>query len=205
VKHDRCAQVCRPAYTQPGVSQSRHGHFRFHFFHDGAKPFAQRPRWCRSEEALHQRAIAPRRLHRQHRFPRQPRCAQAARPCCARTTGVAAHARLVQQARSVLSLAAPRRPDVRAVFDLTLQLAQKYSDRAWSDQTYFSLAIEILGFNPHCLSPSFNYRGFGELISGSIRIWHSYDPLPKNAASLEKGYLHRYEKGKLVKAVKVPL
>ena len=100
---------------------------------------------------------------------------------------------------------APRRPDVRAVFDLTLQLAQKYSDRAWSDQTYFSLAIEILGFNPHCLSPSFNYRGFGELISGSIRIWHSYDPLPKNAASLEKGYLHRYEKGKLVKAVKVPL
>jgi hypothetical protein len=99
----------------------------------------------------------------------------------------------------------PGRPDVREVFGLTLQLAQKYSDRAWSDQTYLSLAMEILGFNPHCLSPSFNYRGFGELISGSIRIWHSYEPLPKNAASLEKGYLHRYEKGKLVKAVKVPL
>jgi hypothetical protein len=96
-------------------------------------------------------------------------------------------------------------PDVRAVFDSALQLAQKYSDRIWSDQTYLSLAIEILGFNPHCLSPSFNYRGFGELISGSIRIWHSYEPLPKNAGSLEKGYLHRYEKGKLVKAVKVPL
>jgi hypothetical protein len=29
--------------------------------------------------------------------------------------------------------------------------------------------------------------------------------LPANAASLEKGYLHRYENGKLVKAVKVPL
>jgi len=100
---------------------------------------------------------------------------------------------------------AAHRPDVRAVFDLTLRLAQKYSDRIWSDQTYLSLAIEILGFNPHCLSPSFNYRGFGELISGSIRIWHSYEPLPKNAGSLEKGYLHRYEKGKLVKAVKVPL
>ena len=100
---------------------------------------------------------------------------------------------------------APHRPEVRAVFDLTQQLAQKYSDRIWSDQTYLALAIEILGFNPHCLSPSFNYRGFGELISGSIRIWHSYEPLPKNAGSLEKGYLHRYEKGKLVKAVKVPL
>jgi hypothetical protein len=99
----------------------------------------------------------------------------------------------------------PQRADVRQVFDLTLKLAQKYHDRVWSDQTYLSLAMELLGFNPHCLSPSFNYRGFGELISGSIRIWHSYEPLPKNAASLEKGYLHRYEKGKLVKALKVPL
>ena len=99
----------------------------------------------------------------------------------------------------------PHRPDVRAVFDLTLELAEKYRDRVWSDQTYLSLAIEQLGFNPHTLSPSFNYRGFGELLSGSIRIWHSYEPLPPNAASLEKGYLHRYEKGKMVKAVKIPL
>lgn len=99
----------------------------------------------------------------------------------------------------------PQRADVREVFDLTLQLARKYRDRVWSDQTYLSLAMELLGFNPYCLSPSFNYRGFGELISGSIRIWHSYEPLPKNAGSLEPGYLHRYEKGKLVKALKVPL
>ena len=98
----------------------------------------------------------------------------------------------------------PNRSDVRAVFDRTLALAQKYRDREWSDQTYLSLAMEIEGFNPYTLSPSFNYRAFGELISGSIRIWHSYEPLPPNAASLEKGYLHRYEKGKLVKAVKVP-
>lgn len=100
---------------------------------------------------------------------------------------------------------APHRPDVRAVLDLTLALAQKYPNAPWGDQTYLSLAMELLGFNPHALSPSFNYRGFGELISGSIRIWHSYEPVPKNAASLEKGYLHRYERGKLVKAVKVPL
>jgi len=99
----------------------------------------------------------------------------------------------------------PQRPDVRAVFDSALALGQKYHDRIWSDQTYLSLAIELQGFNPYALSPSFNYRGFGELISGSIRIWHSYKPLPKNAASLEKGYLHRYEKGKLVRALKVPL
>jgi hypothetical protein len=99
----------------------------------------------------------------------------------------------------------PHRPDVRAVFELTLALAQKYRDQVWSDQTYLSLAIELQNFNPYALSPSFNYRAFGELISGSIRIWHSYEPLPPNAGSLEKGYLHRYEKGKLVKAVKVPL
>ncbi len=99
----------------------------------------------------------------------------------------------------------PHRSDVHAVFDRTLALAQKYRDKEWSDQTYLSLAMEIEGFNPYTLSPSFNYRAFGELISGSIRIWHSYEPLPPNAASLEKGYLHRYEKGKLVKAVKVPL
>jgi hypothetical protein len=99
----------------------------------------------------------------------------------------------------------PHRTEVRAVFNLTLSLAQKYHDQIWSDQTYLSLAMELEGFNPYTLSPSFNYRAFGELISGSIRIWHSYEPLPANAASLEKGYLHRYEKGKLVKAVKVPL
>src|SRR5437588_642674 len=99
----------------------------------------------------------------------------------------------------------PHRTDVRAVFERTLGLAEKYRDREWSDQTYLSLAMELENFNPCALSPSFNYRGFGELISGSIRIWHSYEPLPPNAASLEKGYLHRYEKGKLVKAVKVPL
>jgi len=99
----------------------------------------------------------------------------------------------------------PHQPEVHTLFDLTFALAQKYKDKVWSDQTYLSLAMELKGFNPYTLSPSFNYRGFGELISGSIRIWHSYEPLPPNAASLEKGYLHRYEKGKLVKAVKVPL
>jgi hypothetical protein len=101
--------------------------------------------------------------------------------------------------------ATPQRPEVRAVFDQTLKLAQKYQDKVWNEQPYFSLAMEMLNFNPYALSPSFNHRGFGELISGSIRIWHSYEPVPSDAANLEKGYLHRYDKGKLVKAVKVPL
>lgn len=101
--------------------------------------------------------------------------------------------------------ATPHRPDVRAVFDLTLKLAQKYQDRVWNEQPHLTLAMELLGFNPYTLSPSFNHRAFGELISGPIRIWHSYESLPPNAASPEKGYLYRYEKGKLVKAVKVPL
>ena len=101
--------------------------------------------------------------------------------------------------------ATPHRPEVRAVFDQTLKLAQKYQDKVWNEQPYFSLAMEMLKFNPYTLSPSFNHRGFGELISGSIRIWHSYEPVPRDAANLEKGYLHRYDNGKLVKAVKVPL
>src|SRR5260370_18718152 len=96
----------------------------------------------------------------------------------------------------------PHQPEVRAVFDLTLALAQKYRDRVWSDQTYLSLAMELKGFNPHTLSPSFNYRGFGELISGSILSWHSYEPLPANASSIQKGYLHPSQKGKPVDAVK---
>jgi hypothetical protein len=99
---------------------------------------------------------------------------------------------------------ASHRPDVRAVFDLTLALARKYSDAPWGDQTYLSLAMEMRGFNPYTLSPSFNYRAFGELISGSIRIWHSYAAVPHDAAALERGYLHRYENGRLVRALKVP-
>lgn len=101
--------------------------------------------------------------------------------------------------------AKPHRPDVRAAFDRTLALAQKYREKPWNEQPYLSLAMELLNFNPYTLSSSFNHRGFGELISGSIRIWHSYESLPRGAASLEKGYLHRHEKGKLVRAVKVPL
>jgi hypothetical protein len=109
---------------------------------------------------------------------------------------------------------AANRPDVRAVFDLALQLAKKYDQpewsaeydhSPWSDQPYLTLAMEELSFNPYTLSPSFNYRGFGELISGSIHVWHSYAPVPDDAASLQRGYLHRYENGRIVRVMKVPL
>lgn len=97
------------------------------------------------------------------------------------------------------------RPDVRGVFRLARELAEKDPDGAWSDQPYITLAMELSGFNPYTLSPSYNYRAFGELISGSIRIWHSPLPVPPGAADLEPGYLHRYEDGALVRAMKVPL
>ena len=94
---------------------------------------------------------------------------------------------------------------VRPVFDLGLALAQKYPEAPWGDQTYLTLAMEQLDFNPYTLSPSFNHRAFGELISGSLRIWHSYKPVPNDATHLEPGYLHRYEKGAFIRAKKVPL
>ena len=91
------------------------------------------------------------------------------------------------------------------MFDFAHALALKYPHAPWSDQPYLTLAMEMLEFNPYTLSPSFNYCAFGELVSGSIRIWHSYNPVPQDAANLEPGYLHRYERGKLIRATKVPL
>lgn len=93
---------------------------------------------------------------------------------------------------------------VRPIFDTALSLAEKYAGTPWGDQPFLSLAMELQEFHPYALSPSFNYRAFGELASGNIRIWHSYQPVPDNAAGLEYGYLHRYEKGRFKRAKKVP-
>jgi len=46
------------------------------------------------------------------------------------------------------------------------------------DQPFLTLAMEEAGFNPYGLSPSYNYRNFGELAHGHIRIWHSHVPPP---------------------------
>jgi hypothetical protein len=97
------------------------------------------------------------------------------------------------------------RPEVRALFALAMDLIRKHGRTAWGDQPYVSLAMELLGFNPYTLTPSFNYRGFGELLSGSIRIWHSNSPMPPDANVVDPGYLRRYEDGRLIRVVQVPL
>lgn len=98
-----------------------------------------------------------------------------------------------------------RSSKVRSVFNQALVLARKDAKAYWSDQPYITLAMEMMGLNPYTLSPSFNYRGFGELISGSLRLWHSYQPVPPGAAQLEPGYLHRFEGTTFVRVMKVPL
>lgn len=98
-----------------------------------------------------------------------------------------------------------RAPRVRALFAAALTLLRKDVEAPWGDQTYISLAMEMAEFNPYTLSPSFNHRGFGELISGSVRVWHSYAPVPVGAEALAPGHLHRYEQGRLVQALAVPL
>jgi len=97
-----------------------------------------------------------------------------------------------------------RHPKTRPVFDLALQLAHKYEGTPWGDQPFLSLAMELAEFNPYTLSPSFNHRAFGEIVSGSVRVWHSYEPVPEDASNLEYGYLHRFEKDGFVRTKRVP-
>jgi len=97
-----------------------------------------------------------------------------------------------------------KHPKVRPIFNQALHLAEKYIGTAFGDQPFLSLAMEMLDFHPYALSPSFNHRAFGEIVSGSVHIWHSYSDVPDDAANLEYGYLHRYQNGAFVRALKVP-
>ncbi|HEV2363479.1 MAG TPA: hypothetical protein VGS12_04695 [Caulobacteraceae bacterium] len=99
---------------------------------------------------------------------------------------------------------APGRGDVAEVFALAQELLRRHPDAPWGDQTYLSLAMEMLGFNPYTLSSAFNHRAFGELISGEVKIWHSYRPVPAGLAEMEAGWLYRCENGAPVKALEVP-
>lgn len=69
--------------------------------------------------------------------------------------------------------------EVREVFEKWGSLASEHSYFE-NDQPFFTLAAEILRFNPYILSISFNYRGFGDAISGDVRIWHSHGEMPPN-------------------------
>jgi hypothetical protein len=74
----------------------------------------------------------------------------------------------------------PLNDKVIEVMELWRDLTEKYSKKhKRSDQPFFTLALEKLAFNTYTLSPSYNYRGFGELISGIVRIWHSHQDMPE--------------------------
>lgn len=68
----------------------------------------------------------------------------------------------------------------KAIFKCWMNLALKYQKICNNDQPFFSLAMEKLNFNPYTLSISYNYRGFGDSISGLVRIWHSHGKLPES-------------------------
>jgi len=89
-------------------------------------------------------------------------------------------------------------PAVLQVWRLSEALARKYPEAPWSDQPYLTLALEMLGVNPYTLSTGYNHRAFGELISGVIRIWHSYKPVPYNVNDLQPEFPRRYEDGRIV-------
>jgi hypothetical protein len=76
----------------------------------------------------------------------------------------------------------------RAVFARWRDLATRYQSLHTNDQPFFTLAMMQLGFNPYTLSISYNYRGFGEYISGIVRIWHSHSDAPPNLNDFESSW-----------------
>ena len=75
---------------------------------------------------------------------------------------------------------------VKELFRLWDDLCHKHEKINNNVQPYLTLAMEKLGFLPYVLSPSYSYRGFGELASGDIYIWHSYVHLPPNLNEYQK-------------------
>ncbi len=69
-------------------------------------------------------------------------------------------------------------PKVELVFNKWQDLAIKHCQLWKDDQALFTLALETCSFNPYALSINYNYRGFGNYISGDVRIWHSHGPVP---------------------------
>ena len=71
-----------------------------------------------------------------------------------------------------------RGPDVDRILRLWKERCLAHRERPHSDQPYFTLVLEELGFRPYVLSSAYNYRGVGEVVSGPVRIWHCRDPRP---------------------------
>jgi len=76
-------------------------------------------------------------------------------------------------------------PKIQALFEEWMTLALRHHNEFTNDQPYFTLALEKLGINPYTLSISYNYRGFGDPISGLVRIWHSHGDLPERINKFE--------------------
>jgi hypothetical protein len=84
------------------------------------------------------------------------------------------------------------------VFRLWYTFARKYQHLK-NDQPFFTLAMEHLGFNPYTLSRGYNYRHFGEIISGIVRIWHSHREMPENINIFDRAWPpRRVENGKVI-------
>lgn len=83
-----------------------------------------------------------------------------------------------------------RRPDVERIFRDWEKLAYELSQNPGFnrvDQPFLTLAMERAGFNPYMLSANYNYRAIAaEHISGQVRIWHSYAPVPDDLNCYEK-------------------
>ena len=79
-------------------------------------------------------------------------------------------------------------PAVAAVFARWEELAVKHGADYKVDQPFFTLAMEQLEFNPYTLSISFNYRGFGDAISGLLRIWHSHGEMPQGINTFKRSW-----------------
>jgi hypothetical protein len=60
------------------------------------------------------------------------------------------------------------REDVIRLFDLWHELYLIHQEEHPHDQSMLALAMEKLNFNPYTLSYNYNYRGFGDPISGVV-------------------------------------
>jgi hypothetical protein len=81
-----------------------------------------------------------------------------------------------------------RQPRCEKVMKTYRRLCATYSDTPearWGDQPHLSLAMELNDLNPYTLTTGFNHRAFGEWISGEVRVWHSYTPVPGNVNVLQ--------------------
>jgi hypothetical protein len=116
--------------------------------------------------------------------------------------GLEPHGQLVYGAGVIFFSRSKR---VERVMRTYRRLCAQYSstpEAKWGDQPHLTLAMELHNLNPYTLSTGFNHRAFGELISGEIRIWHSYKPVPENVNDLDPVFPRCYsnEKKEIVNA-----